>query len=141
MMVEPLKFRQQHRLGPRTPALPSEVGVHGETFDELGSPNMSCTRIANVFQAGKLSAAELGRRCAAFDHSQRIPIKQSWQDPQTSLGSSGLFDVLLGGEKIIGCGKLRRTKSSFYRQTPKAGLNDLFGRFGHRSVSALEPWR
>jgi hypothetical protein len=92
------------------------------------------------------SAMELGLYYATKDCSrnQGLVGKPSWQDPLTSDGSGALFDVMLGGDKML-CSRPTtkgRQNLAYFRQNAKASLDqEIFGRYGYRSLCALEPWR
>jgi hypothetical protein len=101
---------------------------------------------SSVSQRRPKSAMELGLYYATKDCSKNEGLvgKPSWQDPQTSDGAGALFDVLLGGDKMF-CSRPTtkgRQISSLFRQNAKASMDqDTYGRYGYRSLCALEPWR
>lgn len=136
----------QNTLSFRTPLFPTQIGCHGDSVNELESPNIFCNRVSDVCERAK-TGFQLGSMCATVEIKQRVMMRRPWEDPGMSMGSAGLFDTMLGGDRVnrmrgdSHCRHLNAGDSNM-RQNAMAGIaSDAYGRYGYRTVCGYEPWR
>jgi len=122
----------------RTPAFPSQVGVHGMTVSEHELTPIYAKGLSSAANRPWLSAEQLGRRLASIYHGQKAVLRKPWEDPGGP-GTTGLFDRSMGGDRV---GKGSRGKGLPYvRSRGDAALDPALGRYGYRTVSGYELWR